>query len=309
MDHWLPKQLGWSAVSDEPLFNSADIFAVLRNQEHLLKKRVQSIPSDTVLTASEHDLAQALVDEFRLDVPVIKEDEIGIEDSRETQVHDPMGRYMHDYPGAQNIPGARTVIAIPFEGDASFFRIQPQTWSSNPPRAEIKNNQILLTFVTTTPDPETIKREYAGALNFIKNALFSLSDSAKRFNDQLAGLAASERKARKERLLANAGMVAAIGLPLKKREGLPTTYTIPVTRKVPKIEKIQIRGAFEPEPVLSQSDYEEILRIMKNMARVMELSPRAFVKMAEETLRSHFLVQLNGAFEGQATGETFNFQG
>src|SRR5580698_7522141 len=26
-------------------------------------------------------------------------------------------------------------------------------------------------------------------------------------------------------------------------------------------------------------------------------------------MRSHFLVQLNGAFEGQATGETFNFQG
>src|SRR5580698_2747092 len=26
-------------------------------------------------------------------------------------------------------------------------------------------------------------------------------------------------------------------------------------------------------------------------------------------MRSHFLVQLNGAFQGQATGETFNFQG
>jgi hypothetical protein len=31
--------------------------------------------------------------------------------------------------------------------------------------------------------------------------------------------------------------------------------------------------------------------------------------MGEEDLRSHFLVQLNGVFQGQATGETFNFQG
>jgi hypothetical protein len=31
--------------------------------------------------------------------------------------------------------------------------------------------------------------------------------------------------------------------------------------------------------------------------------------MGKEDLRSHFLVQLNGAFHGQATGETFNFQG
>jgi hypothetical protein len=45
------------------------------------------------------------------------------------------------------------------------------------------------------------------------------------------------------------------------------------------------------------------------MVQVMELSPHAFVEMGEEALRSHFLVQLNGIFEGEATGETFNFQG
>jgi len=31
--------------------------------------------------------------------------------------------------------------------------------------------------------------------------------------------------------------------------------------------------------------------------------------MGEEALRDHFLVQLNGQYEGQATGETFNFEG
>jgi hypothetical protein len=45
------------------------------------------------------------------------------------------------------------------------------------------------------------------------------------------------------------------------------------------------------------------------MVRVMELSPHAFFEMGEDGLRSHFLVQLNGAFQGQATSETFNFQG
>ena len=34
-----------------------------------------------------------------------------------------------------------------------------------------------------------------------------------------------------------------------------------------------------------------------------------FAGMGEETLRSHFLVQRNGVYEGQATGETFNFEG
>ena len=45
------------------------------------------------------------------------------------------------------------------------------------------------------------------------------------------------------------------------------------------------------------------------MTHVMERSPTAFAKMGEEDLRQHYLVQLNGHFEGAATGETFNYQG
>jgi hypothetical protein len=104
-------------------------------------------------------------------------------------------------------------------------------------------------------------------------------------------------------------MTAALGLPMKKREGVPTTYSVPVARLTPKIDQIKVEGAFKSEPALSGEDYEEILRIMKNMVQVMELSPQAFHGMGEEDLRSHFLVQLNGAFKGQATGETFNYQG
>ena len=45
------------------------------------------------------------------------------------------------------------------------------------------------------------------------------------------------------------------------------------------------------------------------MALVMERSPSAFINMKEEDLRMQFLVPLNGHYEGQATGETFNFEG
>jgi hypothetical protein len=61
--------------------------------------------------------------------------------------------------------------------------------------------------------------------------------------------------------------------------------------------------------VLIMAEYEEILQIMKNMAQGMERSPHEFAGMGEETLRSHFLVQRNGVYEGQATRETFNFEG
>ena len=83
--------------------------------------------------------------------------------------------------------------------------------------------------------------------------------------------------------------------------------------EIPESVVFALRPPFQqrilPEPALANEDYEEILRIMQNMVHVMELSPHAFHKMGEEDLRSHFLVQLNGAFKGQAMGETFNFLG
>jgi hypothetical protein len=55
--------------------------------------------------------------------------------------------------------------------------------------------------------------------------------------------------------------------------------------------------------------YEDVLRIVSNMVDVMERSPRAFSTLDEEALRDHLLVQLNGQFEGGASGETFNRSG
>jgi hypothetical protein len=298
-------------MGQEPLFYKYPMFGVIQGQTEAVKKRVQTIDPSTLLGASENDLLQGLVEEFRLNVPTIKDDEIHIADSGETQVdvsRDPM-RIIFDRSGPFYVPGSKTVIAVPFEGDAEFFRVQPQTYSLNPARAEISRDAILLTYVRTDQNAEAIKRDYERTLASIKEHLRSLSQSAAQFNSQLEELAKTELKKRKERLLADAGMIAALGLPMKKRQGMPTTYAVPVTRRVPKIDQITVTAAFRPEPVLSKEDYEEILRIIKNMVQVMELSPHAFLNMGEEDLRSHFLVQLNGVFEGQATGETFNFQG
>jgi hypothetical protein len=42
------------------------------------------------------------------------------------------------------------------------------------------------------------------------------------------------------------------------------------------------------------------------MSLVMERSPTVFEKAEEEHIRVHYLVQLNGQYQGKATGETFN---
>jgi len=97
---------------------------------------------------------------------------------------------------------------------------------------------------------------------------------------------------------------------VRRREGAPETYAVPtVRRKVPAARPPVAGGARKPEPTLTMEEYEHILSVVSNMVVVMERSPQAFAGMKEEDLRQHFLVQLNGQYEGQATGETFNFEG
>src|SRR5262245_59047525 len=48
---------------------------------------------------------------------------------------------------------------------------------------------------------------------------------------------------------------------------------------------------------------------MRSMALVIERNPAAFASLDEEAIHTHFLLQLNGHYEGGATGETFNTSG
>jgi hypothetical protein len=67
-----------------------------------------------------------------------------------------------------------------------------------------------------------------------------------------------------------------------------------------------VRRAAEKSFVLPEDDYHNILRICESMSLVMERSPSVFVNAGEEHIRVHYLVQLNGQYQGEATGETFN---
>jgi hypothetical protein len=266
-------------MSNEILFNKVDIYNVIHGQTEAIKKRVQSIPGTFLVNASEHDLVQALVDDLRLNVPQIKNQDMYIARSGEAQVdvsRDPM-RMIHDRSQSFYVPGNKAIIAVPFDGDAEFFNVQPQSFSLSPPRGQIVKNEIFITYVRTDQNAVAIKREYQATVTAIKGYLRCLPESAQQFNGQLENSVKTQLKARKDRLLADAGMTAAIGLPMKKREGQTLTYSVPVTRRVPKIEQIKTSGPFKPEPALSSEDYEEILRIVKYGACDGAESTRVFV--------------------------------
>ena len=97
---------------------------------------------------------------------------------------------------------------------------------------------------------------------------------------------------------------------MKRHEDAPSTYAAPIyRRKLPTPRPDATTTPYKPEPALNMREYEHILGIIHNMNLVVERSPRAFSSMDEESLRHHFLVALNSHYQGDATGETFNFEG
>jgi hypothetical protein len=295
------------------LFSNVSILDVLPDQLRQVKKKVQELKADYILNASEEDLVAALTDEFTLDVPVINEEGTHV-DHAEQQIdvsRDPM-RFITDRNQPFYIPGTRITIIVPFTGDGNLFGVRPQSgvFSLGRSRAELKKSEIHFTFSGPSLDGNAVRRDFDNEVGQIKQNLANLKAQIDWHNAELAGKIRQEIQQRKTKLLADGKLANAIGFPIKKRDGVPTTYALPVQKRRPRVERPPAAsGPFQPEPTLAVAEYDEILGIIRNMVRVMEQSPKAFERMGEEDLRTHFLVQLNGQYEGRATGETFNYQG
>lgn len=296
---------------DNLLFAKYDWFSVEEHQKTQLKEEVAGYDDNRLLNTSVDDLSAYFAEKYSIDVPVLDRDAI-VADQRETKVdmsHD--FRYMPRMDGRPNMVDGSTVeITVPFTGDPQLFEVRPTTYSMNPPRATVCGSTLVLQFTGVNQSADKVKSGIESALSDIETHLGRLQGTAATLNASLQGVASTAIEARREKLLANQNLVSSLGFALKQNPNSSQTYTAPtVRRKLAPTAPVASNKPYKPEPTLSAKDYDHILEVIQNMAQVMECSPAAFKSMDEEALRTHFLVQLNGHYEGQATGETFNYEG
>ena len=167
-----------------------------------------------------------------------------------------------------------------------------------------------MTYTTLEHDANALKGSYEQDLASIEQKLNWVRNDVDAYNGQLPALVEGKVMQRKQKLLADAGLVGSLGIPIRRRDGEALTFFPMEIKRKPAIRRPQeVSAAFQPELALPEQEFDYILKVIENMVLVMERSPRAFVKMDEESLRDHILVQLNGHYEGQVTGETFNYTG
>jgi hypothetical protein len=297
--------------SEGLLFSGFELREALEAQKGEMFQEIDRMEPNQLLNTGLESLCDYFEQKYRVDAPQLGEAEIQT-DQREADVdvRGDFDRARFDTSKPLYVRGTTVSFFVPFNGDHELLQCRPSSFTFNPPRATVCPSEIVLTYTEVEHDASALKTSFRHDLSQIRQWLQWVSNDVSVFNASLRGTARQRIETRRQKLIKDQGLVADLGFPLRRREGAPRTFAVPSVRRKPVTRPAaSAERPTPPEPALDMQHYEHILSVISNMVAVMERSPKAFRDMREEDLRQHFLVQLNGQYEGQATGETFNFEG
>lgn len=294
-------------------FRDGDTFSTFQNIVEKVVAEINSVSNEYVLKASPTELEQYYIEKVLIAPLVLHSDDRYIKNQTGTQI-DVSHEFMRAvFPGERAIVnGTKIDIAIPFEGDPVLWRVRPSTFSlSGYPDLEIRNSEVVfsVSFPDDSAEPDRLRSDIERSINALVDAVGNLKRNIDNHNNSAPNAIRQALDRKRELAKSAIGAVAALGIPMK-RVGTEPTFTIPTKRRERPVKRPTVlTGKYEPEPILDEKEYQHILGISKSMSLVIERSPSSFASLDEEAIRDHFLIQLNGHYEGSATGETFNASG
>jgi hypothetical protein len=291
----------------ELLFHKQDILSTMEAHRQRAAQLVQQMNGNILLNTPTEDVVADISGQLRFDIPVLRREEAHADQHEAlVEVRDYFSR---GYDGVRAVQGTMVELCVPYSGDRDFFFIRPSSFDLNPPRAFVRDGEIVIKVVGQNLTTQAVKQQLDTTLDAIEKYLSWQRSSATELNNSLPNLVRQTVEARKQKLLSDQNLIAGLGYNLKPRGDAPKTYVAPAIRRKVVVQRPAASTApYKPEPVLDEANYKAILDIIQSVTNVIERSPTAFAAMGEEDLRQHFLVHLNGHFEGAATGETFNYQ-
>jgi len=295
-------------------FCEGDTFSTFRNHLEKLKQEIRALENSYVLRTSPTELEQHFLDKAHIEPLALLTGQYYIEDQKSRQVDARRDPNRFFFPGDRpyHIAGTELTVAIPFEGDPPLWRIRPSTWDScGHPEIDLRDGLVLLRvqFADDAAEPSRLKREIDGQVERLGEAVENLRRDVEQHNASAPATVRAELEIKRKQAQAASGAVSSIGIPIRRRDQ-PATYVAPVTRRtLPICRPAPSRDDFKPEPVLAEAEYQHIISVIRSLSLVIERNPASFATLDEESVRDHILLQLNGHYEGAATGETFNSNG
>lgn len=272
------------------LFSQIDTFSAKRELTARMNQEVASYDREYVLNCNPDEVVDHLVGQYSLELPRVEFDQKEIVEEGEA------GR------------GSYITVSFPFEGSRELLTIRPSTCNLDTPDADIRIGEFRVRYAAPPENRAALRCAIDRDIRTIQANLGHAERDWRNFGDELRSKARLALQQRRDKVQADIQFVGQLGIPIRRRSDMPANYPVPAVRKKPPAVRSD-RAVSPPDPTLDLAEYDHILEIISNMVKVMERSPKAFAHMEEEHLRDNILVHLNGHYEGQATGETFNFEG
>src|SRR6266511_2018232 len=249
---------------DELLFCKNDLRLGLEATARKLRDDLLAWSPDELLALPEADVADHLVAAHSVACPSLRRDEAQILPiSEQTQtLEDPFGDRMTRRM-------TRLTLVIPYDGEKVVFSTRASQFSFNPPRANVADGELRLTWLGQEADAAAVRAHFDREL------------------DDGIGFPVQRRSD-----------ASNYTVPVQRRRIASASPPRPTAG-----------GPFQPEPMLADPDYEAALRVLRNARNALERSPSMTAKLNEEQIRDLLLVSLNAQFQGKAGGEVFNGAG
>jgi hypothetical protein len=296
-------------------FRDNDTFTLLRRLQEETRDEIRNLQNDYVLRSSVTELETYFIEKTRLEPITLLIDERSMEEPVSSPIDVRRDQNRMFFPGDDgpfHVPGTKTTIIIPFTGNQSLWRIRPSSYNpSGHPSITVASDTIRIEyhFADDTATGEKLRQQIERNCSSLKSAVDSLRQDIERHNAAVPEMVKVELNRKRQQAQAATNAVSAVGIPIRRRNQ-QETFVAPVTRrKLPNHRPIPAKEAFAPEPVLSDEEYQHINQIIRSVSKVAERSPKHYADVGEEQLRDFILFQLNGHYEGAATGETFNHNG
>jgi hypothetical protein len=295
------------------LYCEGSLKNVFGNSAQQIESQINQKSESYILNVSEVEFGEFLIQKHIIDFPLLDFEKVYVE-SYEKDI--PAERFPGNYNGNSGKTHKRDVIVyhIPYKGDISILGNRGVSSYSLSGSIEVgvTDDSITTEIINFNSNTEKIKRDFEDCKRYILSDYHVVEKDCEAFNNEVLGFAIGKIKERKQKLLSKNNLLSSLGVPLKKKDGVAETFSIPKPelRKKIKIEPKVYEQGFKPEPTLSNDNYQEILKIINDVGKNFERMPSTYSHKGEEDLRDHILLILDPNFEfGSASGETFNKKG
>ncbi len=293
------------------IFAENDLRNYLESIKHSVVSGIESENDDYLLNVNESDYIAHKLSEATVESLDIHTDDIYASSSEQMI---PAEYFPSSFYVNRGNSYKKDVIKfhVPISGNQELLKLTPSSrllWSMP---VEISYDEFTFEIINFSDDTDAIVREKDSNIASVIKQLGNVNSEVQRYNSTLKTQIKSAFESRKNRIKAKSGVLASLGVPIKKSGSPPETFSVPTPQKRKKvtIEKPEVKETgFTPEPCLDDSVYNDILQMIHDVGKEFERLPSVYAGKEEEHLRDHFLMMLEPNFEGSATGETFNKTG